>query len=180
MADPAHVIETVGVESPHAEQGGPLSPDATMVMWTWVTFALLALILYKTAWKPILAALDKREEDIRKSVDNTEQARAELERIQQRESEIIAEADKQAKEIITTARTAATEVARVVEHKAKEESRILIENAEREIKTASKKAQSDLRRESANLAVSLSSKILREKLDDATARELTDRLIKEV
>ena len=96
----------------HHEEKGVLDISNSMMLWTWVTFILMTLVLYKFAWKPILVALDKREENIRKSVEDAERARDELARITEREEQIISAADDKAKEIVTSARKAATEAAR--------------------------------------------------------------------
>lgn len=157
-----------------------LNPSPTMVVLTWVTFGIMALVLYKVAWKPILAGLDKREESIRKSIEEAEQVRRQLDEIEAKRSSIIHEADQQAKEIVNASRKAAHEAARIIEGKAKEESQILLENATREIGAAQEKAQAALRKESAELAVSLAGKLIGENLDNERNRTLTDRLIHEL
>ena len=164
------------------QDGGhnPMAVDFGMAIVVWVCFILLCLILYKFAWKPILTGLDKREETIRKALEDAEQAAAELAKIGDSRATIIAEADTKAKEIVATARKAAVEGARVIENKAKEESQILLENATREINAAREKAEARLRYESAELAIGLASKLIGENLDDAKNRALTDRLIADI
>ena len=49
-----------------------LTPDVTMIVLTWATFFTLFFVLYKFAWKPILTALDNREESIRRSVEEVQ------------------------------------------------------------------------------------------------------------
>jgi hypothetical protein len=64
--------------------------------------------------------------------------------------------------------------------KARDEAQILLANAQRELKAAHEKALADLRRESADLAIGLSRKIIGESLDEKKSRDLVDRLIKTV
>ena len=151
-----------------------------MVIWTWVTFGLLLVILYKFAWNPILSALDKREQGIRESVENAEKIRSEMEQLEEKKRSIIKEADDKAKEIVDTARKAAVEASKVIENKAKEESKILIENANREINAAKEKAEASLRQESADLAIALAGKLIRENLNDERNKKLTNQLIHEM
>ena len=151
-----------------------------MLLWTWVTFGLLLLVLYKFAWNPILSALDRREKDIRESVENAEKIRTELEQIEGKREKLIKEADDKAKEIVTTARKAAVEASKVIENKAKEEAKILLENANREITAAREKAEAVLRHDSAELAIALASKLIGENLDSEKNRVLTEQLINKI
>ncbi len=167
-----------GVAETHAPN--PMSLDATMMILTWITFLVVAAVLYRVAWKPILAGLDKREATIRKALEDAAKAQQELERINQQRQQQIDEADAKAKAIVQQARQAAVEAANAIEGKAREESQILLANAQRELKTAHAKALAELRRESADLAIDLSRKIIGESLDEKKSRELVDRLIHRV
>ena len=155
-------------------------PDALIMGLTWLTFLLTTIVLYKVAWKPILAALDKREADIRQSLEDAQKHRDALAQLDDQRKQVIAEADAKAKDIVTQARQAAVEATAVIEGKAREEAQILLANAQRELKAAHEKALAELRRESADLAIGLSRKIIGESLDEKKSRDLVDRLIKTV
>lgn len=161
------------------EAVNPVKVDGPMVLWTWVTFALLAWVLHKFAWKPILAGLEKREDKIRKSVEHAEEITQRLEQVQSQQAAMIREADEKAKEIVAAARKAAVEAARIIENHAKEEAQVVLENARQDISAATDKAKASLRRESAEIAVGLARKILREELDAHRQKQLVDRLIAE-
>ena len=172
--------ETVAHE-PAAEQPiGFMSPEVNIVILTWVAFFLLLAILRKYAWQPISAALDAREAAIRKSIEDADRAKEELNKINESRAKMIAEAELKAREMIEHARKAAVEAAKTIEQKARSEGQILIENALREIKTEQEKALASLRTESAHLAVQLAGKLIHENLDTKKNRELVDRLIKEI
>lgn len=186
MADSAHpetttYQEQAAVTHP-AEHGevNPLAVSGPMVLWTWVTFGLLALVLYKFAWKPILAGLDNREETIRKSLDDADRVRQKLDDLEQNQSAMIAEADETAKDIMAQARKAAAEASRVMEERARADAQIVQDNARREIQAAEDKAAAQLRRESAELAVALTGRILGEELTPDRQKTLTNRLIQEI
>ena len=148
-----------------------------MVFWTWLTFGILLIILYFSAWKPILSALDKREKDIKDSVENAVKIQKELEKVEANREKIIREADEKAKDIVSSARKAAVEASKVIEDKAREEAKILLANANREIKAAREKAIASLRQDSATLAIELAEKLIGANLDSEKNKELTDRLI---
>lgn len=157
-----------------------LSPDARMLVLTWVTFILLLTVLYKFAWKPILKALDEREALIRKAVDEAEKTREELARVHATRQEMIMEAERKAKEIVREARQAALEASRVIEHKAKEEAQILLKNARRDIRGETEKAQIILRKESAAIAVALAGKLIEKNLDDEDNHRLVNEAIQRI
>lgn len=181
MADTAHSTDAHAEVPAHGgghAQPNLLQPSSTMMGLTWLTFGLMAFVLYKVAWKPILAGLDKREADIRKAIEEAQKTREEYARIEEKRQQIVAEADTKAKEIVDAARQAAVDAAATIENKAREEAQILLANAQREIKTAHEKAIADIRRESADLAVGLSRKIIGENLDEARSRDLVDRILR--
>jgi len=151
-----------------------------MMILTWVTFFSLLAILYRFAWKPILAGLEEREDRIRQAVDNTQKIQEELAKINMSRQQILSEADEKAKEIVAQSRKAAIEAAKIIEHKTKEDVQILLENAQFEINAAKEKAEAELREESARIAVALAGKIIQENLDTPKNRQFVDRLIKEI
>jgi F-type H+-transporting ATPase subunit b len=151
-----------------------------MVIWTWVVFIVVAVILYRIAWKPILAGLSDREEKIQRALDDARTAKEQLEQIEATREQLIAEADAKAKEILAEARQGAVEAAHVIEGKAREEAQILLENAQREVRTAREQAEASLRQEMANFAVALSSKLVRENLDTPKNQALVAKLVQEL
>jgi len=187
MADPVHSTDTQSdltatAQVPHESHGDvdPMEISGQMVVWTWVVFALMLLVLYKVAWKPILSALDQREKDIQDSIDNAEKIRLELADIEEKRARIIGEADEKAKSVLEAARKGAQEQARVIEGKARKEAQIMTENARRDIDTTRAKAEDELRIQSAAWARELAGRLIEANLDDEKNRALTDKLIQEL
>ena len=52
-----------------------VQPDPGLYIWTIVTFLVLLVLLAKFAWGPLLDALEKRQDAIRKSLDDARQAK---------------------------------------------------------------------------------------------------------
>ena len=181
--EPHTTQAVVEVHAPGGEGHGSadlMKVSASMMGLTWLTFGLVAFVLYKVAWKPILAGLEHREATIRKALEDAERARQELAGIEAQRRQTIVAADASAKEIVETARRAAVDAAAAIEQKAREEASILLENAQREIRTAHDKALASIRRESADLAVGIARKIIGESLDESRARAMTDKLIRDI
>ena len=191
MADSAHKTEPTHdlVESTQAHSGqghdahaeiNPMEISGQMVIWTWVLFFITLGALYKVAWKPILGALDKREEEIQESIDNAEVLRQEMAELEAVKAKQLAEADEQSKKILEIARMGAQEQAAAIEEKARDEAAILTENAHRDIDVSRALAEDELRIKSAEWARKLAAKLIDENLDDEKNRALTDKLIEEL
>src|ERR1700741_5245575 len=81
-----------------------VQPDPGLFIWTIITFLVLLALLAKFAWRPLLNALDSRQETIRKSLDDAAQARQELERLNKESAEIIRAARVEAEAIVGRSR----------------------------------------------------------------------------
>lgn len=171
---------TAVVEVPHG--GGSealLSVSTPLVILTWVTFLLLALVLYRLAWKPILKALDMREKSVRDALEAAEKARAEAAATEARIRQRLAESETEARAIVHEGRTAAEAAARTIRDRAQQEAHAMVEEARRDIASATEQARQALRVEAADLAVSLTTRVLGETLDEPRQRALIDRMLKE-
>ena len=166
------------VTAPHKPD--VLAPDVEMLLLTWFTFFLLLAVLYKFAWKPILAALDERENNIRQSIEGADKARAEMEALVAEQEQVILKAHEKSKLIVEESRHAASEAAKHIQEKARQEAQIMLENAKREIREEADRVQADLREESATIAVELAGKIIRENLDKAKQTKIIEDYIKEL
>lgn len=171
----------VGVPEPSGEAGAPVvRVDVPLLLLTWGVFIVMTLVLYKLAWKPILAGLDMRERRIRKALDDAERMRVETEAAEKQRQQMMLEARQQAEGIMTSARDAAVEVSRIIHTRAGEEAQSLLADARRDIEAATAKAKTELRRETGELAIALAAKIVGENMDTARNQTLVEKLIKEI
>ena len=148
-----------------------------MAIIAWVCFLTLLFVGGKVAWKPILANLDARETRIRESLENAARIESQLAEAEESRKKLLSDADSSAKAIITEAKETAVKLAKEINDQAKEESQALRDGALKDIENARSQAVSSLRRESADLAVTLAGKLIGENLDSEKSRVLTDKLI---
>jgi F-type H+-transporting ATPase subunit b len=169
-------------EQPADEHHEPqlIDVSAPLFLWTLGTFLVMAIVLKRIAWKPILEGLDKRETFLRESVEKARKVEDELAGIEAKRTEIISDADERAKDIVGRARKAGMEAERVIQDKTREEVGILMENAQREIKAAQDKAAAKLKQESIDTAIHLASTLIQRNLDSELNRELTNKLIDKI
>src|SRR5205809_5202062 len=99
-----------------------VQPDPGLFIWTIVTFLVLLALLAKFAWRPLLNALDSRQESIRKALDDAQRAKQELEQLQQESNRIIRNARVEADAIIAASRTDGERVREEMKEKARAEA----------------------------------------------------------
>ena len=152
-----------------------VQPDPGLFIWTIVTFLVLLALLAKFAWRPLLQALESRQEAIRKSLDDAAQAKLELERLHVQSAQIIREARVEAESIITKSRGDAERLRAEMKEKARADADGLVRNAERQIQLETTRALQQIRTEAVDLSVMIASKILQRTL----TKEDNERLIEE-
>ena len=157
-----------------------VQPDPGLFIWTIVTFLVLLWALRKFAWGPLLQVLDKRQETIRKSLDDAEQARIALAEAKQASEKVVADARVEAQSILARSREAAEAFQEASRQKAKAEADALVAAAQRQIRQESARALQDIRRETVDLSLNIASKLIRKNLtpedNDALIRDSIDRI----
>jgi F-type H+-transporting ATPase subunit b len=152
-----------------------VQPDPGLFIWTLLTFLVLLALLAKFAWRPLLQALDSRQQGIRKALDDALQAKQELEKIQRESAEILRKARLDADGVIAQSRTDADRLREELRQKAKAEADGILRNSERQIQLEAARALQQLRAEAVDLSVGIASKILQRNV----SKEDNERLIAE-
>ena len=168
-----------------------VQPDPGLFIWTIVTFLVLLSLLAKFAWRPLLQALESRQESIRKSLDDARQAKLELERLQQESVQILRQARIEAESIIARSREDAERLreelkqkaraeAEAVVKKARAEADAVVKNAERQISLETARALQQIRTEAVDLSVMIASKIIQRNLSKEDNERLIDEALRQV
>lgn len=142
-------------------------PDLGLYVWTLLTFLVLAYLLKKYAWAPLLKALEDRQATIEKSVEDAKKATAELQRVQEESARLLAEARTEAAGIVTRSRADADRFREEMRKKASEDAAAIVKNAEKEIQLETARAVAQLRTEAVDLSVAIASKLLRKNISAA-------------
>ena len=152
-----------------------VQPDPGLYIWTIVTFLVLVAALGKFAWRPLLEALERRQAAIRKSLDDAQQAKQELERLHVQSQKILADARVQAEQILSQTRSDANRLRDELKQKAQSEAAGILKNAERQIEMETTRALQQIRTEAVELSVAIASKLLERNV----TKEDNERLIEE-
>lgn len=148
-----------------------------MMIWTWITFFVLLIVLYKTALKPLLMAITNREDSIRNDIDEAKKARNESEELLVKHKKMIAEADAEGQKVLREAQELAKKSREEIVEKARGEAVKVIEKAKQEIEKQRDDAIKSLRAEVVDLAIGAAEKILAQALDIDTNKKVVDDYI---
>jgi len=154
--------------------------DPGLFIWTIITFLVLLALLAKFAWTPLLAALDTRQNAIRKSLDDAQQAKEELERLHVESAQIIQRARNDAEAIIAQSRSDGDRLREELKQKARAEADHIVKNAERQIQLETSRALEQIRHEAIDLSVMIASKIIKRNLSKEDNQKLIDDALKQV
>ncbi len=171
---------TVFASESESGGGGLLSINVGLAFWTIVTFLLLLLILGKFAWKPILKALDERENKIKESLEMAEQARLEAKKIIEENQLNLKKTEEEARKILEENKNYAEQLKKQILEDSKIQANQLIEKANAEIDRKKQEAFDELKNQVAELSIQVAEKLISETLDKEKNSKLIDRFIDEV
>jgi F-type H+-transporting ATPase subunit b len=169
-----------------ASDGGQIQKIATTFGVDWehliaqiISFCIVCALLYRFAYRPVLAALDERRQRIADGLANAEKIKAELSRIETRRQEMLAEVNAQATKTIDEARAAGKRVQEEETQKAIAAAEQIVQRAREATQRDHDRMLADLKRELGRLIVqateTVTGKILtpedQQRLAEETARQ---------
>lgn len=157
-----------------------VQPDPGLFIWTIVTFLVLLALLTKFAWRPLLEALERRREQVRKSLHDAHRAREELQRLQRESEETIRKTRLEAQAILVRGREDGERLREEITRSARAEADTLIRNAQREIQLETDSALRQIRDQAADLSVTIASKLIERNLTSEDNQRLIDEAVRQL
>jgi F-type H+-transporting ATPase subunit b len=157
-----------------------VTPDPGLFIWTILVFLVLLGLLAKFAWRPLLQALETRQEAIRKSLDDAQLAKLELERLQRESAQIIREARVEAEAIVSRSRSDAERLKEELKQNARAEAATIVKSAERQIGLETQRALQQIRHEAVDLSVMIASKLIQRNLTKEDNEKLIEEALRQV
>ena len=152
-----------------------------LFFWQTVLFLGLVFLLRKFAWKPILDAVEEREEGIKNAMDQAARAKAEFENINADNERILNEARVQRDEMLKDAREMKAQIVEAAKDEAKLEANKVMKQAKQAIENDKKAALADIRKQVASLSIAIAEKVVDSELESKDKQaSLVDKMIKEV
>ncbi|MDD3486957.1 MAG: F0F1 ATP synthase subunit B [Candidatus Moranbacteria bacterium] len=154
-----------------------LGVDWKLLIAQIINFLVLLFVLYKFAYGPIVAMLEKRQKKIEKGLADAEEAKKKLEESEKREKEILAKARTEAREILEAARIQSEKMKTDLAEDAKIHAEKIVESAKAEIEQEKQKTISDIKSEIGGLVVAAAEKVVGEKMNDKKDKEIINHIL---
>lgn len=144
---------------------GFVTPDYGTIFWMVIIFGIVLFILKKFAWGPILKALKDRERSISDALNSAEKARKEVAGLKAANDHILAEARREKDIILKEARDIKDKIIAEAKNQANVEAQKSIEYAKQQIEAEKTAAINDIKKQVAELSVSIAEKVIKKKLE---------------
>lgn len=135
-----------------------------LFFWQILIFGLLVWLLNKFAWKPILNAVNSREDGIRKALEEADKARQEMEELTASNEKILKEARLEREQMLKEAREIKDSMINEAKDEAKTEGNKIIAQAKATIENEKQAAITELKNQVAELSIGIAEKVIKQEL----------------
>lgn len=152
-----------------------------LFIWQIVIFVGLIFLLKKFAWKPILDAVNDREEGIKSALLSAENARKEMQNLQADNQRILQEARLERDNMLKDAREIKEKMVADAKNEAQVQGLKMIEQAKAAIESEKNAAMAELKLQVSTLSLSIAEKILKDELSNKEAQtKLVEKMLGDV
>lgn len=137
-----------------------------LFFWQLLMFILLVILLRKFAWKPILNAIENREEGIKNALDAAEKAKLEMTNLQADNEKLLQEARAERETMMKEARELKAKMIADAKEEAQKEANKTIAAAQATIEAEKKAAVAELKSTVSELSVAIAEKVVKGELSD--------------
>ncbi|MBI2071290.1 MAG: F0F1 ATP synthase subunit B [Elusimicrobia bacterium] len=157
-----------------------LSPDTGLIIWTLITFGALLVLLGKFAWKPIVGALEAREEKIRKEIEAAEEMRRAADQLKAQYEQQITAIETKASAILAEAKKKGDETQNALVRQAQQEAKDILGKAKEQMERDRERLLVELKGHVGSLTLMATERMLRRNVDKDIHAKLVDELLKEI
>ena len=152
-----------------------------LFFWQTILFVALVLLLKKFAWKPILNAVNDREEGILKALESAENARKEMQNLTADNERILKEARIERDAMLKEAREMKESIISEAKGEAHAQATKVIDQAKATIESEKHAAIAEIKNQVAELSLEIAEKVMRSELSDKNKQiKLVEDMLKEV
>ncbi len=148
-----------------------LTPSIGLIFWTTLLFCILWFLLGKFAWKPIVGALETREQKIADSLAQAEKAKEEMAALQESNEKLLQEAKEERAKLLKEAKEAKETIIAEAKDKAKAEASKIVADAQVEIANQKMAAISEVKNMIGSATVGLARQVLNRDLSNQQAQQ---------
>jgi F-type H+-transporting ATPase subunit b len=152
-----------------------------LFFWQILLFVGLVLLLKKFAWKPILEAVNSREEGIKNALASAEDAKKEMQNLQADNEKLVKEARAERDAMMKEAREIKESMISEAKEEAKEVTSKLIEKAQASIQQEKQAALAELKKQVAELSIGIAETVIKKELSSKDDQlKLVEGMLEEV
>ncbi len=152
-----------------------------LFFWQLIILIIVIFVLGKFAWKPIVNALEERENGIADALASAEKAKLEMARLTNENEQLLKEAREERDLILKEAKELKDKILAEAKQHAQTEGARLIEDAKREIQEQKLRALAEVKSEVSSLSLDIARKVLTKEFEDQSKQEaLVSDLLKDV
>lgn len=152
-----------------------------LFVWQTLLFVGLLFLLAKFAWKPILSAVEERENTIKDALDSAEKAKADMEAVQADNKRILKEARAEREALIAEAKKTSTQMINEAKEAAQVEADKISSAAQASIEQEKNAAINEIKNQVASLSVEIAQKVLQGELaDEKKQQALVEKLVNDI
>jgi F-type H+-transporting ATPase subunit b len=152
-----------------------------LFFWQILIFVGLILLLKKFAWKPILDAVNDREQGIKDALLSAENARKEMENLQADNLRILNEARAERDAMLKEAREMKEKMIADSKNEAQAQGQKMIEQAKAAIESEKNAAMAELKSQVSTLSLSIAEKLLKDELSNKESQtKLVEKMLGDV
>lgn len=148
-----------------------IKPSFGLIVWMLIGFGILFFILAKFAWPVITKGIASRNKKIQDQLDEAARVHAELETLNLKHDEMLAQTKAERDSIIAEAREISSKMQESAKQKADAEAQAIVEDAKKAIYFEKMKAITDVKNEIANLSIEIAEKVIKQELSDKQKQE---------
>lgn len=137
-----------------------------LFFWQLVLFIGLVLLLRKFAWKPILEAVEQRENGIEDALKSAENAKLEMQNLQADNQKLLQEARVEREEMLKEARDMKNKMIEEAKSEAEAQANKMIVQAQAAIDGEKKAAIAELKTQVAGISLEIAEKVMRTELSN--------------
>lgn len=152
-----------------------------LFFWQTLIFLLLIFLLKKFAWKPILDAVNEREEGIKNALLSAEIAKRDMQNLKSDNEKLLAEARVERDVILKEAREIKDKIVSEAKDEAQVQAGKMIEQAKAAINSEKNAAMAELKNQVSSLSIAIAEKVLRSELADKDSQtKLVEKMLGDV
>ncbi|HOZ74452.1 MAG TPA: F0F1 ATP synthase subunit B [Flavobacterium sp.] len=149
-----------------------------LFFWQLFIFIGLVFLLKKFAWKPILTAVNEREEGIRSALLSAENAKKEMQNLQADNQRILQEARMERDTMLKEAREMKEKMIADSKNEAQAAGQKMIEQAKAAIESEKNAAMAELKSQVSSLSLDIAEKLLKDELSNKDSQvKLVEKML---